>query len=48
LNILDVLRYKPVVAGLYDRRYDLNADGSGNILDVLMYEPVIGMSCGKP
>jgi hypothetical protein len=44
-NILDLLRYKPIVAGLYDRRYDLNVDGEGNILDVLLYKWELGKSC---
>jgi len=50
-NILDVLKYKPVInseLGVdvnYDRRYDLNANGEVNILDVLLYKPVIRTSC---
>ncbi len=48
VDILDVLRYKPVVRGLYDRRYDLNADGNGDILDVLLYKPLINTSCMNP
>ncbi|KPK47346.1 MAG: hypothetical protein AMJ77_03475 [Dehalococcoidia bacterium SM23_28_2] len=51
VNILDVLKYKPVInseLGVdvnYDRRYDLNANGEVNILDVLLYKPVINTSC---
>jgi len=48
VDIMDVLCYRGVVGGLYDRRYDLNADGSGDIFDVLMYRPVIGTSCTNP
>ena len=54
VNILDVLKYKPVIRSKlgvdvnYDRRYDLNADSEVNILDVLMYKPVINTSCTNP
>ena len=46
VNILDVLRYKPVLHGPYDRRYDLNTDGATNILDVLLYKGVLDTPCG--
>jgi hypothetical protein len=55
VNILDVLRFKPVLGSHlngggpndynYDRRYDLNADGHINILDVLGMKPYMGQSC---
>ncbi len=45
VNILDVLRYKPVLRGPYDRRYDVNTDGAINILDVLIYKSWIDTFC---
>ena len=45
VSILDVLCYKPVLAGPYDRRYDLDADGTVNIMDVLAYKSLLGASC---
>ncbi len=48
VNILDVLQYKPALAGPYDARFDLNADIVVNILDVLMYKPVLNTSCTNP
>jgi hypothetical protein len=48
VNILDVARYKPVLSGPYDPRYDLNANGVVNILDVALYKPVLGASCTNP
>jgi len=54
VNILDVLRYKPVIRSKlgvdvnYDRRYDLDANGEVNILDVLLYKQVMRTSCTNP
>jgi len=45
VNILDVLFYKPKLAGPYDKRYDLNTDGTVNILDVLLFKPLLGKTC---
>jgi hypothetical protein len=45
VDIMDVLRYKPVLNGPYDRRYDLNADGEVDIMDVLIYKQELGKTC---
>jgi hypothetical protein len=42
VNILDILGYKPIINGAYDRRYDSKV----NILDVLLYKTLLGKSCG--
>jgi len=42
------LRWQAPIHGLYDRRYDLNADGRINVLDLMAYRPVFGMSCTNP
>jgi hypothetical protein len=43
-DILDVLLYKPKLAGAYDYKYDLNLDGGVDILDVLLYKPALGLA----
>ncbi len=48
VDILDVLLYKPVVGGPYDRRFDLNTDAAVDILDVLLYKSELGKSCTNP
>jgi len=48
VNVLDVLLYKPKLTGVYDRRYDLTAEGSVDILDLLLYKPFVNTSCTNP
>lgn len=48
VDIMDVLHYKPVLNGAYERRYDLNADGEVDIMDVLIYKPQLGKTCTIP
>ena len=48
VDIMDVLRFKPVLNGTYDRRYDLDASGEVDIMDVLLYKRGLGKTCTNP
>ncbi len=48
VNGLDIMRFKPVLSGPYDVRFDLNADGYVNVLDLMIYKPLLGTSCTNP
>jgi hypothetical protein len=48
VDVLDILLYKPVLSGAYDRRYDLDASGEVDVLDILLYKLFVGTSCTNP
>jgi hypothetical protein len=48
VNVMDMLLFKPVLPGPYNRRYDLNTDGEVNVLDMLLYKPLLDSICTNP
>jgi hypothetical protein len=45
VNVLDIMRYRGPIHGVYDQRYDLNVDGTVNVLDLTAYRSVLGFTC---
>jgi DMSO/TMAO reductase YedYZ molybdopterin-dependent catalytic subunit len=48
VDVMDILLFKPVLSGPYDRRYDLDASGEVDVLDILLYKAFVGTSCTNP
>jgi hypothetical protein len=41
VDVMDILLYKPVLAGAYSAKFDLNQDTVVDVMDILLYKPVL-------